>query len=74
MSKVDTEVNITADDDQLPYTGAQDLSSNLAPVERKQDVSDQVIDSEGAVDIAQPVVTITSKPASFDEGETDHRN
>ena len=74
MSKVDTEVNSTADDDQLPDTGTQDLSSNLPPVECKQDVSDQVVDSEGAVDIAQPIVTMTSKPASFDEGETDHRN
>ena len=74
MSKVDTEVNITAGDDQLPDTGTQDLSLNSAPVECKEDVSDQVIDSEGAVDIAQPIVTITSKPASFDEGETDPGN
>lgn len=72
MSKVDTEVNITADDHQLPDT--LDLSSNLAPVERKQDDSDQVSESEGAVDIAQPIVTITSKPASVDEGETDQGN
>ena len=42
MSKVDTEVNITAGDDQLPDTGTQDLSLNSAPVECKEDVSDQV--------------------------------
>lgn len=72
MSKVDTEVNTTADDHQLPDTHTQDLSSNLVAVEHKQDVSDQVIDSEGAVNIAQVTVTIPSKPVSVEEGETDH--
>lgn len=69
---VDTEVNVTANDDQI--SDAQNLSSDLAPVESKQDGSDQVNDSEESADIAQPTVTITSKPASIDEDETDHGN
>lgn len=73
-SKVDTEVNITADDHQLPDTNTQDLSSNLAPVKHVDHVYDQIIDSEGAVDIAQPTVTISSKPVLAEEGERDHGN
>ena len=60
ISKVDIEINITADDHQLPDT--QDLSPNLAPVELKQDDSHHISDSERAVDFVKPIVTITSKP------------
>lgn len=60
MSKVEIEVNVTANDHQLPDT--QDLSPNLASVEHKQDDSIHVSDIEGAVDFVQPIVTITSKP------------
>ena len=74
MSKVETEVYFTTDDHRL--SDNQYLSSNLAPVEHKQDDwgQSQVSDSEGAMDIAQPIETTTRKPASVDEDETDHAN
>lgn len=53
---------------------ANDLPSDLAPVENKQDRADQVNDNDEAVEISQPVVTITSKPASVDGVETDQEN
>ena len=49
--------------------------ADLAPVESKQDGPDQVNDSDEAAAIVQPVVTITSKPASIiDEDGTEHGN
>lgn len=65
-------INVYANDDHISDT--QDLSSDLALVEHKQDDSGQVNDNKEAVDITQPVVTITSKSASVDEDETDHGN
>lgn len=67
MPKVDTELYISTDDQQLPDT--QDLSSNLAPAEHKQNDRGQVSYSEGAADIDQPIVNITSRSASVDEDD-----
>ena len=73
MSNLNTKGDITngnGNDEQS--SDAKDLSSDLTTVENEQvEDGDPVSDNKEAVNVTEPIIIVTSQPASTDNGETE---